>query len=70
MTSVQIGESIRLRRKQLHLTQGRLADLASCSKPFIIAIELGKPTSRLDKLLSVLAVLGLTLYVGPLERVE
>ena len=64
MTPLQIGQSIRLRRKQLRLSQERLANLASCSKPFIIAAEAGKPTLRLDKLLEVLNVIGFTLELG------
>jgi transcriptional regulator with XRE-family HTH domain len=48
----------------LRLTQARLADLASCSKPSVIAAEAGKPTLRLDKLMAIVSVLGLSLYVG------
>lgn len=45
------------------MTQDRLAMLADCSKPTIIAIEQGKPTLRLDNLLRVVKALGLTLEV-------
>jgi HTH-type transcriptional regulator / antitoxin HipB len=63
MNTKQIGQAIRLRRKELRITQEQLADLAECSKPFVIAAEAGKPTMRLDKLISVLSVLGLVLNV-------
>ena len=56
-----IGEQIRDRRKALHLTQNDLADLAGCSPRFLRALEGGKPTVRLDKLLDVLDALGLEL---------
>ncbi len=64
MTQAEIGKAIRVRRKLLRLTQARLADLASCSKPTVIAAEAGKPTLRMDKLMAILSVLGLSLYVG------
>lgn len=64
MTPVEIGKHIRRRRKELQITQGDLARLASCSKPSIIAAEGGKATLRLDKLQSILETLGLTLLVA------
>jgi HTH-type transcriptional regulator / antitoxin HipB len=68
MTPEEIGITIRTRRKQLRLTQGQLAELASCSKPSVIAAEAGKPTLRMDKLRSILSILGLSLSVQPEER--
>ena len=65
MTTKLIGQTIRDRRKQLRLSQSSLAELASCSKPSVIAAEQGKPTLRLDKLIAILTVLGLTLAVQP-----
>ncbi len=46
------------------LTQMELADLADCGVAFIYALEQGKPTVRMDKVLAVLRVLGLTLMVS------
>lgn len=63
MNSFEIGEAIRTRRKQLRLTQDQVADLAGCSKPSVIAAEAGKPTLRLDKLISILDVLGLAVRI-------
>lgn len=68
MTQEEIGRAIRIRRKQVRLTQAQLAELASCSKPSVIAAEAGKPTLRIDKLRSILSVLGLTLAIHPEER--
>ncbi len=68
MTFVQIGRVIRERRKGLRLSQSRLSELASCSKPSVIAAEHGKPTLRLDILLAILTVLGLELDITPSDR--
>lgn len=70
MTPKEIGEKIRQRRKLLRITQGDLARLASCSRPSIVAAEGGKPTLRLDKLLAILHVLGLTLLVADAPPIE
>ena len=64
MTATELGKSIRQRRKLLKLTQEDLARLASCSKPSVIAAESGKPTLRLEILLSILHVLGLSLELA------
>jgi HTH-type transcriptional regulator / antitoxin HipB len=63
MDAKEIGKRIRQERKILGMTQERLARLADCSKPTIIAMEQGKPTLRLDNLLSVVKALGLRLEV-------
>ncbi|HSI73253.1 MAG TPA: helix-turn-helix domain-containing protein [Fimbriimonas sp.] len=61
MTSRELGQRIRERRKLLNINQSDVARLASCSKPSVVAAEAGKPTLRLDKLLAILQVLGLTI---------
>ncbi len=58
------GSAARSRRAELGLDQQELADLAGVSVRFIHALEHGKPTVRLDKLSSVLDVLGLELRVA------
>ena len=68
MTTFDIGKAIAERRKDLQLTQAELARLASCSNPSIIAAEAGKATQRIDKLLDILRVLGLTLTVTDVRR--
>lgn len=57
----RLARRVRDRRKRLGLTQQELADLADTSVRFIGALEAGKPTLRLDKLVSVLDALGLEL---------
>ena len=54
-----LAAQVRERRKALRLTQADLADLAACSPRFLRALEQGKASVRLDKLLPVLDALGL-----------
>ena len=60
-----LADAVRQRRIALSLRQTDLAELAGCSSRFIHTVEQGKATVRLDKLLSVLEVLGLGLRVVP-----
>ena len=50
-------------RKQLGLTQPQLALAAGVGVRFIVELEAGKPTVRLETLLKVLHALGGTLAV-------
>ncbi len=54
-----LGRAVRQRRRALGLTQQALARAAGCGLVFIYHLERGKPSLRLDKLLAILAVLGL-----------
>ena len=56
-----IAHEIRDRRKSLRLTQADVAALAGCSPRFVRAVESGKTTVRLDKLVDLLEVVGLEL---------
>ena len=60
-----VARLVRDRRKSLRLRQSDLANLAGCSVRTIYALEEGKSTLRLDKLLDVLDVLGLELHLEP-----
>jgi HTH-type transcriptional regulator/antitoxin HipB len=59
--SKSLGDLIRLRRKDLKLTQAQLAELAQVSPRYVFDLEDGKTSVRLDKLLPVLETLGLTM---------
>ncbi len=61
--AARIGEAVRRSRQSLGLRQDELALAAGVSTRAIHQIEHGKPTSRLDTLAPVLAVLGLSLRV-------
>jgi HTH-type transcriptional regulator/antitoxin HipB len=56
-----LAEAVRARRKQLRLNQADLADLADVSERFVNALENGKRSVQLDKVLAVLSALGLHL---------
>ncbi len=59
--AARLGVAIRSRRRELGLTQLRLAELAGCGLAFLYELERGKPSVRLDKVLDVLDILGLSL---------
>ncbi len=61
--SNELAKQVRFRRKQLQLSQEQVAQLAGCGPVFIIDLERGKPSLRLDKVLSVLNILGLSLSI-------
>lgn len=57
----QLGKVIRLRRKELRLTQGELAMTCGTGLRFIVDLEKGKPTCHIGKALIVLRSLGLAI---------
>lgn len=56
-----LAGEVRGRRVQLRLRQDELADLAGVSERFVYALENGKATVQLNKVLAVLNALGLHL---------
>lgn len=58
-----IGAVVRQTRREHGLTQSQLAGLAGTGLRFVSELERGKPSVALDKMLAVLAVLGLQLSV-------
>jgi HTH-type transcriptional regulator / antitoxin HipB len=65
-TPEQLGSVIRLRRRQLTISQGELALTCGTGTRFIVDLERGKPTCQIGKTLDVLRSLGLLLDVTPL----
>lgn len=61
----ELAIAVRRRRKALGMNQTDLSLLAGCGRLFVSELERGKQTLRLDKLLSVLEVLGLNLTLTP-----
>ena len=53
-----LGQSLRAARKQLGLTQAQLALAAGVGLRFIVELEAGKPTLRLEHVLRVMNALG------------
>ena len=53
-----LGFALRAARKQLGLTQSQLALAAGVGLRFIVDLEAGKPTLRLEQILRVINALG------------
>ena len=70
MTSIrspqQLGDALRAARKQLGLTQPKLALAAGVGVRFIVDLEAGKPTLRLENVLRVIDALGGEVQLGGL----
>lgn len=57
-TPQALGQAVRAARHQLGLTQPQLALAAGVGIRFVVELEAGKPTVRLEKVLGVLHALG------------
>jgi y4mF family transcriptional regulator len=73
MTSIrspqQLGDALRAARKQLGLTQPQLALAARVGVRFIVDLEAGKPTLRLENVLRVIDTLGGEFHLSGLPSV-
>jgi y4mF family transcriptional regulator len=71
-SSKQLGDTIRINRKQLALTQPQLALASGVGVRFIVDLEAGKPTVRLEQVLRVIEALGgeITLNGLPAATIE
>ena len=64
LTAEQIGNSVRLARKSLGVTQKDLALTSGTGLRFIIELEQGKPTCQIGKVLTVLHTLGISVQLN------
>ena len=71
-TSNDLGAAIRTARKQLGLNQSQLALAAGVGLRFIVDLEAGKPTLRLENVLRVIQALGGSMNIAglPIEAKE
>ena len=68
ITSPQsLGTVLRASRKRLGLTQADLALAAGVGLRFIVELEAGKPTVRLEQVLRVVDALGISLTLTGLD---
>lgn len=65
--SLDLGRLVRETRKRLKLTQPQLALAANVGVRFIVELEAGKPTLRLENILRVLQALGGALSVEGMD---
>lgn len=74
MTSIrspeQLGRALRAARKQLGLIQPQLALAAGVGVRFIVDLEAGKPTLRLENVLRVIDALGGEVHLSGLPTVD
>jgi y4mF family transcriptional regulator len=61
--SAELGTAIRAERKRLKVTQKELAMAAGTGLRFLIELERGKPTSRMDGVFKVVQALGARLAI-------
>ena len=66
-TSQDLGRMVRDTRKRLKLTQPQLALAANVGVRFIVELEAGKSTLRLENILRVLQALGGVLTVAGMD---
>ena len=57
-----LGELLRAKRKEQHLTQGQVAEYCGVSTKFISEVERGKETAEIGKVLLLLNTVGIDLY--------
>ena len=62
-----IGELIKA-RKEKGLSQKKLEELSGVKQPVIARMEMGQTSPQIDTILKVLAPLGKTLAIVPLEQ--
>ena len=65
-----LGRALRERRRQQGLTLVEAAGLINVGIRFLSELENGKPTVRLDKVLRVVAAMGLQLQLEPAAAAE
>ncbi len=66
-SSQSLGTVLRASRKRLGLTQADLALAAGVGLRFIVELEAGKPTVRLEQVLRVIDALGSSLTLTDLD---
>ena len=66
----QLGITLRAARKRLGLTQPQLALAAGVGVRFIVDLEAGKPTLRLENMLRVIDALGGQIQLNGLPLVS
>lgn len=63
MTTKELGKTIKLKRKELKLSQKDVSLATGLGTRFISEAENGKPSCQIDKVLQLLSVLGLKITV-------
>lgn len=69
-TPLQLGDALRAARKHLGLTQPQLALASGVGVRFVVDLEAGKPTVRLENVLRVVDALGGVLQLSGLAAAD
>jgi HTH-type transcriptional regulator/antitoxin HipB len=64
MSAIEIGQRVQMRRKQLHLRQRDLAEMAGVTLRGLTNLENGNANPTLSHLMKITEVLGLELNMG------
>ncbi len=70
VTPSEIGEIVRVARKDAGLRQHELAGTAGVGLRFIVDLEAGKPTAQIGKVLQVLVALGCAVEIIPPPKTD
>jgi len=65
-----IGKIIRYRRKELKVTQAKVAGLSGVGQRYLSELERGKPTIEIGKAIQVLQKLGLEITLTPRSTIN
>jgi y4mF family transcriptional regulator len=68
MLSVQLGETIKLRRKELGITQPHLAELAGISLNTLYKLERGQSNPSLEVLNKLAEVMGMEIKLEVVKK--
>lgn len=68
--SREFGAAIRVERKRLKVTQKELAMTAGVGLRYLIELERGKPTARIEGAFKVLQALGMKLSLATSSHVQ
>jgi HTH-type transcriptional regulator/antitoxin HipB len=60
----QLGAAIRLKRKEKHLTQSKLAKLLGAERKWVLHLEGGNSKAEIGLVLRAIEVLGLRAFLG------
>ncbi|MGQ0545225.1 MAG: helix-turn-helix domain-containing protein [Betaproteobacteria bacterium] len=64
----ELGMAIRQARGAMGLSLREAAERAGVGKRFVLELEQGKPSARLDKVLTLMAAVNLLAIIVPLEE--
>lgn len=68
MTNSAIGNSIKLRRKYLKVTQSQLADLSGLSINTLYKLERGQANPTIDTLIKICEILGMEMQIEVVRK--